>query len=242
MANDKNVEVGHEKEDKEEEFGNDTSTRARNRTVMLTPEITGQVRKMLAQEIGGESHSAPSTRATPAAAPLGSSYHAAGQGSSGAGMFREPSHPGVGSGFTTPTSSAFHPVQAAVQPPPQAHQPVKTTARNTPVVGFLVSFDSDQNGEVFELRTGRWIVSSEQTTSGNFIIVLDPTVSPLHAILRVSASGEIQVLDQLSEHGTGVTRSGGGTEEQLTGSMAGLEHGDTVRFGKRVFHVCIIQK
>lgn len=241
MANDKNVEVGHEAEGKEEEFGQDTSTRARNRTVMLTPEITGQVRKMLAQEMGSN-EPASSGQGGLRAAPAASTYSPAGSGSTHSGGFGGASSPG-NQMFRESVHHSPPPVHSHAVPQAAAPQSVqRATAKNTPVIGFLVSFDNDANGEVSELRTGRWIISSEQTTSGNFIIVNDSSVSPLHAILRVSAAGEIQVLDQLSEHGTGVKKFGSDAEEELTGSMSSLDHGDLVRFGKRNFHVCVIQK
>ena len=111
----------------------------------------------------------------------------------------------------------------------------------SPVVGFLVSFDQDTSGEVFELRQGRWIVSSEPTGGGNYIIVVDDSVSPLHAILRVTESGDIQVLDQLSEHGTRISRVNG-DQEELTGSLSEIHHGDIVSFGERTFTVCLIAR
>lgn len=237
MANEKGFEVGAEKT---EDFQSDTANRARNRTVMLTPDITGQVRAMLAQEMGGQ----PS----PAAAPQG-----------GAGFFGMQANPastyapaGEASGRSAavdapkrlPASSGPVAVTAAPPPPVAAHSGrIATSAANSPVVGFMVCFDENPNGEVVELRQGRWIVSCEQPPSStNFILIQDVTVSPLHAIVRVSASGEIQVLDQLSEHGTGVKKFGQSDEEVLTGAMSSLEHGDVVRFGKRSFHVCIIQR
>ncbi len=67
----------------------------------------------------------------------------------------------------------------------------------------------------------------------------DATVSPLHAIVKISENGEIQVLDQLSEHGTTIRRIDG-TEEKLSGSMGAVGHGDLVSFGNRSFHVCLI--
>jgi len=245
MANDKNIEMTGESAP-DQDFSTDSSTRARNRTVMLTPEITGQVRAMLAQELGGhEGQPAPAVTAPPRAkgggymsspelsgtyqpsAPASQQSHQSQKGAAMAGGFGH---------VAEATRAPAAPARASQ--PAQMQQPV----RMTPVVGFLVSFDQDANGEVYELRTGRWIVSSEQTTAGNFILVNSPSISTLHAIIRVSPAGEIQVLDQLSEFGTGVKKFGNESEDELTGAMASLEHGDVVRFGDRTFNVCVIQK
>lgn len=240
MDNDKNMDFDDEVESKETEYASESSTRARNRTVMLTPEITGQVRARLAQELeGGGPPSYPRAQ-EPASA--GSYVPGGGNASSSSG------------GFYTPASRA-----SAAAPPPQglpapgrvaaAPEPVRGTTTDgavwvneSPVIGFLVSFDANSNGDIFTLRSGRLIVSSGAQASGNFVVIPDETVSPLHAIMRISAEGEIQVLDQLSEHGTKIKRFGSEEEEELSGEKSTLEHGDVIKFGKRSFHVCVIAK
>jgi hypothetical protein len=62
----------------------------------------------------------------------------------------------------------------------------------------------------------------------------------MHAILRITAAGEIQILDQLSEFGTRIRRFGSNEEEQLSGDKSSLEHGDVVKFGDRSFHLCVV--
>ena len=109
-------------------------------------------------------------------------------------------------------------------------------------MGFLITFDADQNGDVFEIRSGRWLLTSRPTDHGDYILVQDESISPLHAIIRASAEGKIQVLDQLSEFGTAVIRKGSDTEEDTTGTMVNVEHGDIVRFGKRKFVVCVVPR
>jgi hypothetical protein len=68
----------------------------------------------------------------------------------------------------------------------------------------------------------------------------DESVSMNHAILRISAHGEVQVLDQLSEFGTKIKRYGTDEEIELSGDKGNVEHGDVLSFGNRKFHVCII--
>lgn len=212
-----------------------TAPRARNRTVMLTPEVTGEVRARLAQE---------NVPAAPGL-PVGSGAEAPGQAPSGTYT------PAGSGGFSVnqqkaaPNGLGIDPSQIVPQSPTSAAQPVKAGvdgvvwAKETAVVGFLVSYDSNENGDVFELRKGRLIVTSEAAAGGNFLVINDDSVSPMHAILRVASGGEVQVLDQLSEHGTRIVCAGG-EEEELSGDKGVISHGDRVFFGDRKFHVCLI--
>ena len=248
-----------------------TAPRARNRTVMLSPDVTGQVRARLAQ---GDS------------APLGLS-HGGGQTSGSSDGFESPrsmnNRPNTAaqdsySGYTGPTPAGAQnnlqtpsyqtppppyqapsyqapyasqqngsqnnyggqPYQAAVEPEMGNTSALTFYTKESPLVGFLVSFDTNVNGDVFDLRTGRLIVTSERPASGSYMFVEDDTVSPMHAIVRITGSGEIQVLDQLSEHGTKITRFGSDEEEELSGEKSSLDHGDMIKFGNRVFYVCLL--
>ena len=110
----------------------------------------------------------------------------------------------------------------------------------TPLVGFLVSFDHDENGSYLELRTGRLIVTCQREGSGSCLVLHDESVSPMHAVMRVAAGGSIQILDQLSESGTRIRKFSTGEEILLSGEKAELNHGDIVGFGDRTFHVCLV--
>jgi FHA domain len=115
--------------------------------------------------------------------------------------------------------------------------------KELPLVGFLVSFEKNRNGEVLALRPGRLIVTSEASSRGgssNYLYINDDTVSPNHAIMKITKHGEIQVLDQLSEHGTRIRRFGSGEYMQLSGDKSTLDHGDVVKFGDRTYHVCVL--
>lgn len=108
------------------------------------------------------------------------------------------------------------------------------------VVGFLISFDKNKFGDVFEIRAGRWLITSRPTDHGEFILIDDETISPLHAIVRATKEGRIQVLDQLSEFGTGVIRYNESTEQEVSGTMVNVDHGDVLRLGDRRFVVVTI--
>lgn len=110
----------------------------------------------------------------------------------------------------------------------------------SPLVGFLVTYDHDPKGTYVELRQGRLIVSNQREESGSSLVVLGDMVSPMHAIMRVVPGGIIQVLDQLSEAGTRVKHIGQSEEEFLSGEKAAVSHGDIIYFGDRKFYVLLV--
>lgn len=113
--------------------------------------------------------------------------------------------------------------------------------RISKLVGFLVTYQRDRLGEYIELREGRLLVSSTGGASDNCLVINDPSVSPMHAIMRISSDGTILILDQLSEHGTRIKRRASGKEETLLGDKSTLEHEDLVTFGECAYHVCILK-
>lgn len=245
--------------------------RARNRTVMLTSEVTGQVRARLLEEVDQQTPQlaldAPAGMIEPQgdtgdfAVPVVGNKNTSASASTGSfALFEE--------GYDQRQSELDAPPQESVEAPPATRRreigmdkgrgmnsgATNTAAaaagkssqenvfwtKETPVIGFLVSFDANPNGEVYVLRSGRLVVSSEPPTSGSYMLINDDSVSPNHAILRISAGGEIQILDQLSESGTKIQRFGSEEDEELSGEKSSLEHGDCITFGKRRFHVCIL--
>jgi hypothetical protein len=110
------------------------------------------------------------------------------------------------------------------------------------IIGFLVSFDESEGGEVHELRVGRWLVSSNNVNQKDTIIVEDDSISPLHAVVKVFDKGDVQILDQLSESGTGVLKQGSMNEEDASDGVILITHGDVVRFGKRYYVYCAVPR
>ena len=107
------------------------------------------------------------------------------------------------------------------------------------LVGFLVSYDHGPKGESYDLRVGRWVVSSVPLTSAvSSIVINDETISALHATLKIGTDGSIQILDQFSEHGTTVKRDQ--KDDSVSIQSDHLNHGDQVTFGKRSFQICIV--
>lgn len=268
----------------------DSANRARNRTVMLTPELTDHVRQAVGEGIDPQSFFDSGEFEDDSNSGWDETYQrqlGSGQGrqsSSGSlqedddaewarpiepAMISEPQHSnGMSPNNYHEASSRSardadeRPAQqgaprvlrqqgearAAAQrgtsvPQPEyaGTLPQEVIWRNsTGLVGFLVTFDHDPLGSYIELRTGRLIVSSEPEASGNCLVINDSSVSQMHAIMRVSGSNTIQILDQLSENGTRIRRPGADEEELLSGDKSTISHGDTVLFGDRKFHVCLL--
>jgi FHA domain len=275
----------------------DNTIRARNRTIMLTPEMTGHVRARLVtpsssvttpllaggEEMEDSDTPQPSFRSggwQPAPPPEWNGSQSGGSSGEDDNDWTRPIGVGeaeVESGGFEASSDAPEDQWTKSSPPPaaappyreepvQEARPAQTTAlptsrssapiRSAPSVdkdgdfviwrsstalcGFLVTFDHNDMGDYIELRSGRLIVTSEEEGNGNLLCIRDQSVSPMHAIMRVTAGSELQVLDQLSESGTKVFRLGSDEEEFLSGEKAALKHGDVVVFGDRKYHVCLL--
>jgi hypothetical protein len=109
------------------------------------------------------------------------------------------------------------------------------------LVGFLVSFQNSPFGEAFEIREGRTIISSDLPTAGGSVLLIeDPSVGSMHAVIKAESAGTLVLLDQLSETGTFVRKFESEQEEELAGDRMTIDHGDMVRFGSRTFRVSLL--
>lgn len=273
MDNDKRIEFDEDIDLEKEQQGSGAphAPRARNRTVMLSPDVTGEVRARIAKDLserrsgsGGKEPPSPAMPPRQTSVPERDIERPAAPRLLSVSE-QEPEMPlravtGVERGVERSRPQAYEPsapVDAATPPQasnrPSDHAPNRPAAaaqsacgdrliwnKETPIVGFLVSFDKNQNGDVFPLRVGRMIVTSENSAGGNCLLLEDESISPMHAILRVNRGGDVQLLDQLSEHGTKIRHCGSDKEEELSGDKSTLGHGDIVRFGARTFYVCFI--
>jgi hypothetical protein len=209
----------------------DTTTRARNRTMMLTPEMAVEVRSRLGTSeklpMGGGGGDDWSRVPDFGREDPNTSY-------------REHEERSRGRAAAFPEADARGAYQGAARVAPDDDRVLYKSV--TPLVGFLVSFDKDSNGKYLELRTGRLIVTSEAESAGNAIIIPHESVSPMHAVLRIVEGEPIQILDQLSEFGTKILRQGADKEEVLNGDKSTVVHGDRVFFGERAYHVCLVDR
>jgi hypothetical protein len=117
--------------------------------------------------------------------------------------------------------------------------------KETPVVGFLVSYDINKLGDWVELRTGRLSVSGKVSSGeiipqrGNYFVIDHPSVSFNHAIMKIGTEGVIEVLDQLSDQGTRVYLVHENRVVDLSGEKCVLQHSDVIEFGERRFRIFI---
>lgn len=265
--------------------GPDNSSRARNRTVMITPELTSSMRAQLGDgsprmvlpgsavgDEGGSSwgDSAQTLLAEGVQLPhqLGEARESDGWGIAGqvmgqtsvsalpdlgipswesaaARIVRAPSRPESGG---TPEQISNQLVEGAMGGLNGSQRERIVWRTPTQLVGFLVSFDCEQLGAYLELRYGRVMVTGEGELAGNYMIIPHATISPNHAVLRIDdgETVQIQVLDQLSEHGTFIFRGkhsqNPGEQVVLSGDKAQLFDGDVIAFGDRKFHICLVVK
>ncbi len=97
----------------------------------------------------------------------------------------------------------------------------------TALRGFLVSFQTNSNGEFWPLKGGRVVIGRAQSVDGLDIQLPDATISSRHAALHVDGvAGTVAVEDTGSTNGTYVN------EEHIgLNGRRDLRDGDKVRFG-----------
>ncbi len=197
----------------------DNSNRARNHTLVLSDEFTQKMRKALREDLGSSSSSWDDLTTATLVTTL---------------MQEQVDDDGACE-VSEITNGRMH--------RSNTERDALIREQRGALVGFLVSYDDGQAGDMRELRVGRWVVCRKSLGTANFTIVVDDeTISESHATLRVHPNGELDVLDQFSERGTAVLRRESAVEEVLCVSATSVKHGDIVRFGQRRFHVCIVER
>ncbi len=155
--------------------------------------------------------------------------------------------------FGQPAQQGFPPPQNAPSPfgaSPPAGSPVAAppglapTETPPPVLGpqalrgFLLSFQTNNNGDFWPLKGGRVVVGRAQSVDGLDIPLPDATISSRHAALVVDGvAGTITVEDTGSTNGTYVNEEHIG----LNGKRE-LHDGDKVRFGGYTTIVKIVSR
>ncbi len=114
--------------------------------------------------------------------------------------------------------------------------------RKSRILGFFISFDLDEHGEIVEIREGRSIISSKYMDQSDMLFIDDDSISNPHAVIKADKKGNILLLDQLSEAGSSVIRSGHSEEIDAVGTPVELRQGDIIRLGSRYFVFCAVPK
>ena len=105
------------------------------------------------------------------------------------------------------------------------------------LVGWMVSYE-DPNGKAIELREGRFFVTASSLKPTDLVLA-DPSVSTPHAMVKVTAQGELEVQDLMSDRGV-FLRQRDGAAYQREGEEFSARNGDWVRFGDVEFLVSLI--
>jgi len=113
---------------------------------------------------------------------------------------------------------------------------LKNTER---LVGWLVSYDLDENGYSFQILSGRTFISKEALGLEKEIEIQDDSLSTPHLVLLATQDHTLYVEDIFSEAGTYYQR-GNDTEKQIW-EPTELKHGDWLIIGNNIrFQVCLI--
>lgn len=112
------------------------------------------------------------------------------------------------------------------------------------LIGWLVSYAGNAQGQAHELRTGRFIVSSPAGQAGNaeerLIAIEEQSVSAPHAAMNALPNHKLVVQDIFSQHGSYLTKANSAQETPITGPVE-VGHGDWIRLGERTrFQVCLV--
>lgn len=108
------------------------------------------------------------------------------------------------------------------------------------LVGWLVSYQLDEQGFFHEIRAGRSMITSEKIQGVKVLSLTDKSISKPHAAVKATPRHKVLLVDIFSENGSYIQRSGSDNENMVTGPVK-LEHGDWIRIGNNNrFQVCLI--
>jgi hypothetical protein len=116
---------------------------------------------------------------------------------------------------------------------------VSTRGENR-LIGWLISYAMDDKGASYELRSGRYLLTSQDTEDERTIMVEEESISAPHLAMSASPKHVLVVQDIFSDHGTFVRRADATQEIPVTGPTE-INHGDWLRIGEKTrFQVCLI--
>lgn len=119
------------------------------------------------------------------------------------------------------------------------HIVFKSKSSGKKLCGFLVCYFFNPEGEFWPIYESRIIVSKDVVRQETPTLIINhESVDSFHAILKVS-QGKVYVLDQLSESGTTIIKNSG-EELYLSGDKGEVVHGESIRFGQVEFKVCLL--
>lgn len=117
--------------------------------------------------------------------------------------------------------------------------PAASPAKNR-LIGWLVSYEMDARGKAFEIRSGRTIISTENSGRSRVITLKAQDISTPHMALNATPKHTLLVQDIFSESGSFLRKASSNEDKPITGPVE-LGHGDWIRIGSQTrFQVCLI--
>lgn len=238
----------------QQEQGDLSATRAKNKTMMLSPELTSKVRHQVLSELQGLDMAEKGDQITEPTRRITVSKESllkVPQPDKPNVVAPQPGNPRV-SYTAFQTEETKHSVEHHhdLKPHLKEEKPLVHEQHDANVVfsyktkkgklvGFLITYHFNPEGEFFPLYEGRMIVTRKgDRNDTNQIIIKDETVDVFHAILKI-LDGKILVLDQLSDNGTKLRKTSGEVLN-LCGDKAEAESRDRIIFGEVEFIALLI--
>lgn len=116
------------------------------------------------------------------------------------------------------------------------------SAPSNRLIGWLVSYELENQGKAFEIRAGRTLVSADSEGRSRLISINASGVSSPHLALSASPKHTVLVQDIFSDQGSYITKADSTDERPVRGAVE-LQHGDWLRIGPKTrLQLCLIDK
>lgn len=109
----------------------------------------------------------------------------------------------------------------------------------TPLIGFLITFNNNPNGDFYELREGKLVITSQMNKNMNSLVINDESIAVMHAVMKIT-SNKITLLDPFGENVTTLKHFNSDEVIELSEESEIIKDKDIVTFGNVTFKVCLI--
>ena len=109
----------------------------------------------------------------------------------------------------------------------------------TPLIGFLITFNNNPNGDFYELREGKLVITSQMNKNMNSLVINDESIAVMHAVMKIT-SNKITLLDPFGENVTTLKHFNSDEVIELSEESEIIKEKDIVTFGNVTFKVCLI--
>ena len=109
----------------------------------------------------------------------------------------------------------------------------------TPLIGFLITFNNNPNGDFYELREGKLVITSQMNKNINSLVINDESIAVMHAVMKIT-SNKITLLDPFGENVTTLKHFNSDEVIELSEESIIIKEKDKVSFGYVTVKVCLI--